>query len=166
MEYIRPFIFLMIWVALAITCIIIAAKTSPVPIWYAENPQPAKEAEKVQPVNKPVPAATKTRPVKEIKWSSWQEFEATAYTSHDAGCNHLTKTEYYLVPGSKVVAVDPKVIPLGSRVEIWGMGIYYAVDIGGAIKGKRIDLWYEELDDALEFGRRTIKLRWEEKWID
>lgn len=94
-------------------------------------------------------------------WTEWKEFEATAYTHKDAGCNRYTKTEHYLCPSSRIVAVDPNIIPLHSRVEIQGFGLFYAEDIGGAIKSNRIDIFCWDIQAALEFGRRKVNIRWE-----
>lgn len=58
--------------------------------------------------------------------------------------------------GKGTVAVDPKVIPLGSKVYIPGYGVAIAADTGGAIKGHKIDLCYDSLNEALVFGRRTV----------
>jgi len=99
-------------------------------------------------------------PKREAQWSQWQEFEATAYTHMDDGWNKITKTEFVLSPQARVVAVDPSVIPLGSKVEIKGYGVYYAEDIGGAIKGNRIDVFHWIYDEAMEFGRRKVQIRW------
>jgi 3D (Asp-Asp-Asp) domain-containing protein len=55
-----------------------------------------------------------------------------------------------------IVAVDPNVIPLGTRLYVEGYGYSLAADTGGAIKGNKIDLYYESLSDALRFGRRTV----------
>lgn len=56
------------------------------------------------------------------------------------------------------IAVDPKVIPLGSTVYIDGFGTFKADDTGGAIKGKKIDLLVESYDKAIELGikRRNV----------
>ena len=89
----------------------------------------------------------------------YKEFEATAYTHLDEGCNRWTKTEFYLTPTARIVAVDPTIIPLGSIVEIEGYGIYYAQDVGGAIKGNKIDIYHWDREQALEFGRRMVKVR-------
>lgn len=64
------------------------------------------------------------------------------------------------------IAVDPKVIPLLSNVYIEGLdtfsaqydGKYYATDTGSAIKGNKIDIYFEDVDEALKFGRRQVKV--------
>ncbi|NLP36676.1 MAG: LysM peptidoglycan-binding domain-containing protein [Firmicutes bacterium] len=57
-----------------------------------------------------------------------------------------------------IVAVDPRVIPLGSRLYIDGYGFAVAADTGGAIKGNRIDLLLETHQTALKFGRRQLQI--------
>lgn len=57
-----------------------------------------------------------------------------------------------------VVAVDPRVIPLGTMVYVEGYGVALAADTGGAIKGKRIDLCFDSRAQALAFGRRKVKV--------
>lgn len=56
------------------------------------------------------------------------------------------------------VAVDPRVIPLGSLVYVEGYGIAIASDTGGAIKGNRIDLCMNSYAEAMRFGRKTVKV--------
>jgi 3D (Asp-Asp-Asp) domain-containing protein/peptidoglycan hydrolase CwlO-like protein len=58
--------------------------------------------------------------------------------------------------GWGVVAVDPSVIPLGSRLAIPGYGMGVAADTGGAIRGGRIDVWFPTLAQAHEWGTRTV----------
>jgi len=55
-----------------------------------------------------------------------------------------------------VVAVDPYVIPLGTRVHVEGYGDAIAGDVGGAIRGRRIDLCVATYEEAMQFGRRTV----------
>ncbi|NLZ37995.1 MAG: hypothetical protein GX893_00090 [Firmicutes bacterium] len=57
-----------------------------------------------------------------------------------------------------IVAVDPKIIPLGSSLYIDGYGFAIAADTGGAIKGKRLDLLLPTHQEALRFGRRQLKV--------
>ena len=59
----------------------------------------------------------------------------------------------------KVIAVDPSVIPLGSKVWVEGYGHAVAGDTGGAIKGKKIDLHVPTKGDAYKFGRRQVKIK-------
>ena len=86
--------------------------------------------------------------------------EATAYTAQCDGCTGITATGIDLNANSnkKVVAVDPSVIPLGSRVHVEGYGEAIAGDTGGAIKGDRIDVHLPTKDAALGFGRQSVNV--------
>ncbi len=57
-----------------------------------------------------------------------------------------------------MIAVDPSVIPLGTRVFVPGYGPAVAADVGTAIKGNIIDLWMPSTADALAWGRRTVTI--------
>jgi 3D (Asp-Asp-Asp) domain-containing protein len=85
---------------------------------------------------------------------------ATAYTAYCPGCSGTTATGIDLRahPDAKVVAVDPNIIPLGTKLYIEGYGYAVAGDTGGAIKGKHIDLFMPSREDALKWGRRTVKV--------
>ncbi|WCS69195.1 hypothetical protein Goe27_00790 [Bacillus phage vB_BsuM-Goe27] len=85
---------------------------------------------------------------------------ATAYTANCAGCSGITATGINLKanPNQKVIAVDPNVIPLGSRVYVEGYGEAVAADTGGAIKGNRIDLFIPSQSQAVDYGKRTVKV--------
>ncbi|MBR4383462.1 MAG: 3D domain-containing protein [Selenomonadaceae bacterium] len=80
--------------------------------------------------------------------------EATAYLPTDGSAEGLTAMGIPATYG--IVAVDPDVIPLGSRVYIPGYGEALAADTGGAIYGYRIDLCMESYDEAMDFGRRNV----------
>jgi 3D (Asp-Asp-Asp) domain-containing protein len=60
-----------------------------------------------------------------------------------------------------IIAADPRFLPLGSRVHVqagtWS-GEYLVADTGGAIKGRKIDIWTPSTREAMRFGRRTVKL--------
>ena len=58
--------------------------------------------------------------------------------------------------GWGVVAVDPSVIPLGTRLTIPGYGEGVAADVGPAVRGAAIDLWFPSREQALAWGRRTV----------
>jgi peptidoglycan DL-endopeptidase CwlO len=60
--------------------------------------------------------------------------------------------------GWGVVAVDPSVIPLGTRLMIPGYGTGVAADIGSAIRGATIDLWFPTLAQAAAWGRRSVTI--------
>jgi peptidoglycan DL-endopeptidase CwlO len=60
--------------------------------------------------------------------------------------------------GPGVVAVDPAVIPLGTRLTIPGYGQGIAADTGGAIQGARIDLWFSSEGEAHAWGRRSVTI--------
>lgn len=96
------------------------------------------------------------------------EFVLTAYCPCDICCGEYGKNRPVDENGKEIVygaigarlkqgvsiAVDPSVIPHGTKVEIDGK-IYIAQDCGGAIRGKRIDIYYDSHQDALNFGVQT-----------
>jgi 3D (Asp-Asp-Asp) domain-containing protein len=60
--------------------------------------------------------------------------------------------------GPGIVAVDPAVIPLGTRLTVPGYGEAVAADTGSAVQGLTIDLWFPTLGQALAWGRRTVTI--------
>ncbi|MFJ5766938.1 LysM peptidoglycan-binding domain-containing protein [Lysinibacillus sp. NPDC093210] len=86
--------------------------------------------------------------------------EASAYTASCEGCSGITATGINLKtnPNAKVISVDPTVIPLGSKVYVEGYGEAIAGDTGGAIKGKRIDVFFPSQQDAINFGVKQLKV--------
>jgi 3D (Asp-Asp-Asp) domain-containing protein len=85
---------------------------------------------------------------------SAMQMVATAYTASCSGCSGVTASGRHA--GHGIVAVDPSVIPLGTRLYIPGYGFAVAGDTGGAIRGSRIDLGFNSERDAMLFGRRPV----------
>ena len=84
------------------------------------------------------------------------QVESTAYSRFDYGCGNYTANGNFLTKG--LVAVDPNVIPLGTRLYIEGYGYAIADDTGGAIKGNRIDLAFDSHEEAIQYGRKYINI--------
>ncbi|ASB61204.1 peptidoglycan-binding protein [Bacillus sp. A053] len=86
---------------------------------------------------------------------------ATAYTANDGGISGVTATGIDLNknPNAKVIAVDPNVIPLGSKVYVEGYGEATAADTGGAIKGNKIDVFVPNKSDASNWGVKTVSVK-------
>ena len=81
-------------------------------------------------------------------------YVATAYTLRG-------RTASGLMVSKGLIAADPRVLPLGSRVRLEAgifSGEYLVADTGGAVRGRRIDIWTPSIKEAMRFGRRTIKL--------
>lgn len=82
-------------------------------------------------------------------------FTATAYTA----TGHLTASG--TVPHDGVVAADPSVLPLGSRIRVHSAGQsreYVVRDTGGKIRGRRIDIYMPARQQAKRFGKRSVKV--------
>ena len=115
----------------------------------------------VNPVFAPIytapPQPPKPEPLKMI---------ATAYSrSEEEGtADGITKSGTMVRPG--VVAVDPEIIPLGTEIFIEGLGVFTAEDTGGAIKGNRLDIYFESRKEALEFGVQSVNVFIKEKKHD
>lgn len=86
--------------------------------------------------------------------------EATAYTADCDGCSGITATGINLKENrnAKIIAVDPAVIPFGTKVHVEGYGRAVAADTGGAIKGNRIDVHMPTKEEALKWGRRNVNV--------
>lgn len=103
-----------------------------------------------QPVTVGTPAETGGRVV---------TMEATAYAPDMISCGKTDGiTAIGLQAGYGIVAVDRRVIPLGTRLYVEGYGPALAGDVGGAIRGNRIDLCYATHAEAVRFGRRMVKV--------
>ena len=94
-------------------------------------------------------------------------FKATAYCSCKRCCDKDPSDKWYGITASGkkakwgTIAVDRKVIKMGSTLKIDGFPdtIFRAEDVGGAIKGNHIDVWFPSHREALKFGVRNINLK-------
>jgi len=129
-----------------------------------EEPTPAPVVEADEKVVYPPEAKAVEMPeiaVQEtvIETGTVMAIKATAYCPCEKCCGEWADGITYTGTTAKegrTIAVDPKVIPLGSRVVING-NEYIAEDIGGAIKGNRIDVFFATHTAALEFGVQNIE---------
>ena len=113
-----------------------------------------------EPIKKIIKTGTGKSENKKIK--KVLKMNASAYTAgpESTGKRPGDKNYGITATGTKAkhgtVAVDPKIIPLGTDLYIEGYGYAKALDTGGAIKGNKIDLFYNNLCDAKKFGRRNL----------
>jgi 3D (Asp-Asp-Asp) domain-containing protein len=83
---------------------------------------------------------------------------ARTITVSSTGYSLRGRTATGMPTAAGVIAVDPSVIPLGTRLTIPGYGTGIAADTGGAVHGNVIDLWFPTLQQALAWGRRTVTI--------
>lgn len=97
------------------------------------------------------------REVETTRQSNRENYVITAYCpcyECSEGYGKHTATGKVATEG-RTVAVDPKKIPYGTKLEIEGVGVRVAEDCGGAIKGNKIDLYFDTHQEVLNFGRQT-----------
>jgi len=107
-----------------------------------------------------------------LTYTHTDQFVATAYTKTDEGCDEITANGAHVKWG--VVAVDPKVIPYGTRMFIvsndgkYIYGLSTAEDCGGSIKKKRLDLYMDTYWECINFGIRdcTVYFLGDANWRD
>ncbi|WP_142329362.1 cell wall-binding protein EntC [Bacillus thuringiensis] len=132
----------------------------------------AQEAAKAREAAKTQKPATQQPVAKETETSapsSSRELRvvATAYTAdplengYKAGDQVKSALGHNLTanPNMKLIAVDPSVIPLGSKVWVEGYGVAIAGDTGGAIKGNKIDVLMPDKGSSSSWGRKTVTVK-------
>lgn len=130
-----------------------------------EDTRPTQETEAPTDATEP-PAPTQTQPAPEPQreWIALGTYKLTAYCPCKQCCGKdpgspgygITATGAPAVAGT-TIAVDPSVIPYGSKVKI-NDHIYIAQDCGGAINGNRIDVYFDDHQEALQFGVQTAEV--------
>jgi 3D (Asp-Asp-Asp) domain-containing protein len=109
-----------------------------------------------KPVNKVVLVGIKELKLEESKVLKVLEMEASGYTDRVGNVGYFTCTGHRVRRG--VVAVDPNVIKLGTKLYVQGYGYAQALDVGSAIKGNKIDLYFETYQEAIKWGRKKVKV--------
>lgn len=126
-------------------------------------------AQKVKPVSRIVEYGTGDyalgSKISNLSYSKVIKCSATAYCACSRCCGKSTGiTASGMRAQYGVVAVDPRVIPLGTKLYIessdgsYTYGYSVAADTGGAIKGNKVDLYFPSHSDALKFGRKTVNV--------
>ncbi|MFI8495137.1 ubiquitin-like domain-containing protein [Peribacillus butanolivorans] len=122
-----------------------------------------KKQDKVITVGTKTTVAQASRGASNVNSTSGKEIyvSSTAYTASCKGCSGVTSMGVDLKsnPDAKIIAVDPSVIPMGSKVYVEGYGYAVAADKGGAIKGNRIDVFFSSKNDAYRWGVKKVKIR-------
>lgn len=134
--------------------------------YMPQDPKPAVKQEPVlevagqipedetTPSDEATPAAATEKPADAAPVMPVEVYSATAYSLRGR-----TASGQYVTRG--LIAADPRHLPLGTRVRLdagpWS-GEYLVADTGGAIKGRKIDIWTPSTREALQFGRRNVKL--------
>jgi 3D (Asp-Asp-Asp) domain-containing protein len=120
----------------------------------ADEADAARAAMEAADVKRSEPVAAEAKPVVPAVPEATHHYVATAYSLRG-------RTASGLMVSKGIIAADPRVLPLGSRVKIeagtWS-GEYLVADTGGMVRGKRIDIWTPSTREAMRFGRRTVKL--------
>lgn len=136
-------------------------------VTYEDGVKTAEEELSRQTLQEPVPkimrvgtAGTVVRDGQTIRFLKSMTVTATAYEPGPISCGAWA--DGYTAVGLRatrgIIAVDPRVIPLWSKVYVDGYGFAVAGDVGSAIKGSRIDVCYDTYDEAIRWGVRRVKI--------
>ena len=150
--------------ALLLTFLLFSAKPSvaETPPQFQQKPVPVTKSEAASLDGNP--KGTVTEPTSETTAAGKAIAEALVseavhYTATAYSLRGRTASGRYVSQG--IIAADPRILPLGSRVRLeagaWS-GEYLVADTGGAIRGRKIDIWTPSSREAMRFGRRKVKL--------
>ncbi|MDU4884335.1 3D domain-containing protein [uncultured Clostridium sp.] len=109
---------------------------------------------RISELNKPIVPTTSTEIGTVIKTLT---MESTAYYGHGITASGLKPVRN--PDGISTIAVDPNVIPLGTKVYVSGYGLAIAADTGGAIKGNIIDVFLNTNEECISWGRRNVTVQ-------
>ncbi|MHB8073433.1 G5 and 3D domain-containing protein [Desulfosporosinus fructosivorans] len=117
-------------------------------IYQNSKPVPKKKVI----IENPKPAAKKPLELAKMNVRLTLNVESTAYTYTG------NKTATGVEPREGLIAVDPKVIAMGSKVYVEGYGYAIAADTGGAIRGNKIDVFFPTLRQCMDWGRKPVHI--------
>lgn len=108
----------------------------------------------------PSPASpATTRPVQSLAPTSTAAARGALLGSFEVSCHTGKGVTASGRPSSReIVSVDPRVVPLGTRLVIEGVGPRVAADTGGVIRGRRLDIWEPSAAACTRFGRRQLRV--------
>lgn len=93
----------------------------------------------------------------QVYGQGWMKFRATAYS-----VDGETKSGKQTVEG-RTAAADPRILPIGTRIEVRGAGAYsgeYTIhDTGPKIKGREVDIFIDDPAEAKRFGKKVVRVR-------
>ena len=146
--------------ALLTSSLILSASSSAAETLDAQTQQPVKQVSTS--VDSPVAAPSTGSLGEAVAENAVAESFVVPPTSYVATAYSLRGRTASGRPVSKgLIAADPRVLPLGSRVKLEAgnySGEYLVADTGGAVRGRRIDIWTPTSREAMQFGKRVIKL--------
>ena len=136
-------------------------KSSVVAVTPPASPPAASEKANKQTPSTAAPKAKESAAAVPASGGEEMLVTATAYTAYCNGCSGTTAygIDLRANPNQKVIAVDPKTIPLGKKVWVEGYGEAIAGDTGGAIKGNKIDVFLASSDSAIAWGVKQVKIK-------
>ena len=115
-----------------------------------------EEPKKAEPAKSSKSSKSSGNVINGREYSKVLKVKATAYTPYDGGCTGMTASGTRAGVGT--IAVDPKVIPMGTKLYIPGYGVGTALDTGGAIKGNKIDVCYMTKGEAYNWGVKNLNI--------
>ena len=126
----------------------------------ATHSAPAGDAEAADRADAATPDETKAAVDKTEKGAEGEEtLPAVTYTATAYSLRGRTASGSYVRRG--IIAADRRVLPLGTRVRLEAgsySGEYVVADTGGAVRGRKIDIWMPHTSEAMRFGRRPVRL--------
>ncbi len=137
-------------------------QTTQQPVSQANPATGTTESSELKDANAAVPADSKAesdRVISAPAKSAEPVILAETYTATAYSLRGRTASGKPVARG--LIAADPRVLPLGTRVRIDAgelSGEYIVADTGGAVKGRRVDIWTPTTREAMRFGRRAVKL--------